>query len=303
LKILVTGGAGFIGSHVVEAYLADGHEVHVVDNLATGKRENVSAGATLHEADILKDAFSDVVAAVRPDIINHHAAQASVKLSGSDIAFDLASNGGGTARVCELAVKHNVQKLIYCNTGGALYGVPQFVPVTEDHPIKPISPYGMSKYTGELYVDYFSRMHGLQFTVLRLANAYGPRQDPHGEAGVVAIFTGKMLRGEECTIDGDGEQKKDYIYATDIARANVLALTKGTGERVNIGTGQGYSVNEIFASLQSATGNASPANYGPPRPGDVRNIWLENAKAKTVLGWEPEIGLDEGIRRTVESFR
>ncbi len=303
MKILVTGGAGFIGSHVVEAYLAEGHEVHIADNLATGKRENVAAGATLHVVDILKEEFSELVAGLKPEIVNHHAAQASVKVSGSDIAFDLASNGGGTARVADLCVRHAVKKLIYCNTGGALYGAPEFVPVTEDHPIKPISPYGMSKYTGELYVDYFARLNGLEYTVLRLANAYGPRQDPHGEAGVVAIFTGKLIRGEACTIDGDGEQKKDYVYATDIARANVLALTKGSDERVNIGTGRGYSVNEIYASLQAATGSTAAARFGPARAGDVRNIWLSFAKAKAVLGWEPLVGLDEGLRRTVESFR
>ncbi len=303
MKILLTGGAGFVGSHVAEAYLAEGHEVHIVDNLATGKPGNLPAGATFHQLDILSPAFDELMAAVRPEVVNHHAAQASVKVSASDIAFDLATNGGGTARVAKACVDHRVGKLIYCNTGGALYGNPGVLPVPEDFAIKPISPYGMSKYTGELYVDYFARVAGLRYTVLRLANAYGPRQDPHGEAGVIAIFTLKMMRGEECTIDGDGEQQKDYIYATDIARANVLALTKGDGESINIGTGGGRTVNDIFRALQSATGSQLPARYGPPRPGDPRLIWLDNTKAKAVLGWEPQVMLEEGIRLTVDSFR
>lgn len=303
MRILVTGGAGFIGSHVVDAYVATGHEVRVIDNLATGRRANVNAEAHLHEADIHSIETEKVFAEFGPEIVNHHAAQASVKLSAADPQHDLEVNGGGTARIAFLAAKHGARKVIYSSTGGALYGDPERVPVNEEHPIQPLSAYGLSKRVGELYLDLVGRTQGLAYTILRYANAYGPRQDPHGEAGVVAIFTGKMLRGEPCTIDGDGEQEKDYVYVGDIARANVIALEKGEGEALNIGTGQGTSVNAIFAALQRATSDTTPPLHGPRRPGDVRRIWLDSARAAKVLGWAPEVGLDEGIARTVAWFR
>lgn len=303
MKILVTGGAGFIGSHVVEAYLAEGHEVRVIDNLATGRRANVPAGARLHEVDIHSRETEAIFAEFQPDVVNHLAAQASVKVSTTDPVHDLEVNGGGTAKVARLCVEHGVRKLIYASTGGALYGDPDFVPVPETHPIRALSPYGTSKRVGELYIELYNRTAGLDYTILRYANAYGPRQDPHGEAGVIAIFTGLMLAGETCTIDGDGEQQKDYVYVGDIARANLAALTMGNGQAINIGTGKGTSVNQIFNALAAATGNAQPARYGPPRPGDVRNIWLDSSLAGQLLGWKHEVGIDEGIRLTVESFR
>ena len=303
MKILVTGGAGFIGSHVVEAYLAAGHEVQVLDNLATGRRANVPKAAKLNEVDIHSFEASKVLDAFRPDVVNHHAAQASVKMSTEDVVFDLEANGGGTARIADLCVEFGVKKLIYASTGGALYGDPDFVPVTEDHVIKPLSNYGLSKRVGELYIDLMARTRGLNYTILRYANAYGPRQDPHGEAGVVAIFTGLMLAGKQCTIDGDGEQMKDYVYAGDIARANVLALAKGEGGAYNIGTGSGTSVNEIFRELQAATRDSTPAKYGPARPGDVRNIWLSSAKAGEVLGWQAQVDFASGLKATVASLK
>ena len=303
MKILVTGGAGFIGSHVVAAYLAEGHEVRVVDNLSTGRRSNVPPAATLHEVDIHARELEGIFAAFRPDVVNHLAAQASVKVSSTDPVHDLEINGGGTARIASLCVEFGVKKLIYSSTGGALYGDPDYVPVPETHPIRALSPYGVSKRVGEMYIDLLSRTQGLEYTILRYANAYGPRQDPHGEAGVVAIFTGLMLGGETCTIDGDGEQMKDYVYAGDIARANVLALSKGTGHAINIGTGKGTSVNAIFQALQRATGNASAARHGPARPGDVRSIWLDSSLAGQLLGWKHAVEIDEGIRLTVESVR
>lgn len=303
MKILVTGGAGFIGSHVVDAYLAEGHEVRVIDNLATGRRANVPAGARLHEVDIHSRETAAIFAEFQPDVVNHLAAQASVKVSTTDPVHDLEVNGGGTAKVARLCVEHGVRKLIYASTGGALYGDPDFVPVPETHPIRALSPYGTSKRVGELYIELYNRTAGLDYTILRYANAYGPRQDPHGEAGVIAIFTGLMLAGETCTIDGDGEQQKDYVYVGDIARANLAALTMGNGQAINIGTGKGTSVNQIFNALAAATGNAQPARYGPPRPGDVRNIWLDSSLAGQLLGWKHEVGIGEGIRLTVESFR
>ena len=303
MKILVTGGAGFIGSHVVEAYIAEGHEVRVIDNLATGRRSNVPVGVTLYEVDIHSRETEQVFADYKPDVVNHFAAQASVKVSTTDPVFDLEVNGGGTARIAALCAAHGVKKMIYASTGGALYGDPDFVPVPETHPIRALSPYGVSKRVGEMYLDFTARTTGLEYTILRYANAYGPRQDPHGEAGVVAIFTGKMLAGETCTIDGDGEQQKDYVYVGDIARANVLALSKGAGQAINIGTGKGTSVNAIFQALQKATGNHTPPSYGPARPGDVRSIWLDSTLAGHALGWRHQVEIEEGIRLTVESLR
>ncbi len=303
MRILVTGGAGFIGSHIVEAYLAEGHEVHVVDNLATGRRANLPKAATLHEVDLHARELARVFETFHPEVVNHHAAQASVKVGTIDPVRDLEINGGGTARLMQLAVQHEVRKVIYSSSGGTVYGEPESLPVTEAHPIAPRSNYGTSKYVGELYVQMAARTAGFEATILRYGNAFGPRQDPHGEAGVIAIFTGLMLNGEQCTIDGDGEQKKDYLYVGDIARANVAALTKGDGVVANIGTGEGITVNHIFEVLSRATSNEIEAKYGPPRPGDVRNFWLDYGRAKEALGWEPQVSFEEGVRLTVESLR
>jgi UDP-glucose 4-epimerase len=303
MRILVTGGAGFIGSHIVEAYLAEGHEVAVVDNLAPGRRANVPTGATLHEVDLHARELERIFESFHPEVVNHHAAQASVKVGNQDPVHDLEVNGGGTARLMQLAVQHEVRKVIYSSSGGTVYGEPESLPVTEAHPIAPRSNYGTSKYVGELYVRMAARTANLDATILRYGNAFGPRQDPHGEAGVIAIFTGLMLRGEQCTIDGDGEQKKDYLYVGDIARANVAALTKGNGLVANLGTGEGITVNHIFETLSKATANEIEPKYGPPRPGDFRNFWLDYSRAKKELGWEPTVTFEEGVRLTVESLR
>ncbi|MBK7723847.1 MAG: NAD-dependent epimerase/dehydratase family protein [Dehalococcoidia bacterium] len=303
MRILVSGGAGFIGSHIVEAYLAAGHEVAVVDNLATGRRANVARGATLHEVDLHARELERIFAEFRPEVVNHHAAQASVKVGNADPVHDLEVNGGGTARLLQLCVENGVRKVIYSSSGGTVYGEPRSLPVAEDHPIAPRSNYGTSKYVGELYVQLAARTAGIDYTIFRYGNAFGPRQDPHGEAGVIAIFTGLMLAGQPCTIDGDGEQKKDYLYVGDIARANVLALDGGSGLVANIGTGVGITVNHIFQVLAEATENTIAARYGPPRAGDVRNFWLDCALAKRELGWEPDVSFEEGVRLTVESLR
>jgi UDP-glucose 4-epimerase len=301
VRILVTGGAGFIGSHIVEAYLAEGHEVVVVDNLATGRRANVARRATLHEVDIHSRELDQVFASFKPEVVNHHAAQASVKVGQADPVHDLEVNGGGTARIAQLAVANGARKLIYASSGGTVYGEPESLPVTEDHPIAPRSNYGTSKYAGELYVQLAARTSGIGYTIFRYGNAFGPRQDPHGEAGVVAIFAGLMRSGQPCTIDGDGEQKKDYLYVGDIARANVLALTAGNSLVANIGTGEGTTVNHIYRVLSAAIGNAIEPRSGPPRPADVRNFWLDYSRAKAALGWEPRVSFEEGIRLTVAS--
>ena len=302
MRILVTGGAGFIGSHIVEAYLAAGHEVAVVDNLATGRRANVPRDAQLHEVDIHAREFERILAEFRPEVVSHHAAQASVKVGQTDPVHDLEVNGGGTARVMSLAVANGVRKVIYAASGGTVYGNPQSLPITEEHPVAPRSNYGNSKYVGELYVQLAARTSDITFTIFRYGNAFGPRQDPHGEAGVVAIFTGLMKGGQPCTIDGDGEQRKDYLYVGDIARANTLALTGGDGLVANIGTGVGITVNHIFKTLSDATGNTIDPRFGPPRPGDVRDFWLDCSRAKSAIGWEPTTTFEEGIQLTVESF-
>lgn len=302
MRILVTGGAGFIGSHIVDAYLAEGHEVAVVDNLSTGRRANVDRRATLHEVDIHSRELEPIFAAFRPEVVNHHAAQASVKVGQADPVHDLEVNGAGTARVAQLAVAHGARKLIYASSGGTVYGDPESLPVTEDHRIAPRSNYGASKYTGELYVQLAARTSDIEYTIFRYGNAFGPRQDPHGEAGVVAIFAGLMRAGQPCTIDGDGEQRKDYVYVGDMARANVLALATGNGLVANIGTGEGTTVNHIYRVLSEAIGNSIEPRSAPPRPGDVRNFWLDCSRAKAALGWEPTVSFEEGIALTVASF-
>lgn len=302
MRILVTGGAGFIGSHIVDAYLAEGHEVAVVDNLSTGRRANVDRRATLHEVDIHSRELEPIFAAFRPEVVNHHAAQASVKVGQADPVHDLEVNGAGTARVAQLAVAHGARKLIYASSGGTVYGDPESLPVTEDHRIAPRSNYGASKYVGELYVQLAARTSDIEYTIFRYGNAFGPRQDPHGEAGVVAIFAGLMRAGQPCTIDGDGEQRKDYVYVGDMARANVLALATGNGLVANIGTGEGTTVNHIYRVLSEAIGNSIEPRSAPPRPGDVRNFWLDCSRAKAVLGWEPTVSFEEGIALTVASL-
>ena len=303
MRILVTGGAGFIGSHIVDAYIAAGHEVAVLDDLSSGKRSNLPDSIRVYRHDIRSEEINDVFAEFRPEVVNHHAAQASVKVSTQDPVFDLSVNGGGTVNLLRAAMKHNTRRFIHCSTGGALYGEPKQLPVPERHSIEPLSPYGLSKRVGELYVQQASRDTDLETVIVRYGNVFGPRQDPHGEAGVIAIFAGLMLSGSQCTIDGDGDQSKDYVYIADIARANLEVLEKGSGTAFNLGTGEGTSVNTIFQTLHEATGNTVEPAHGPPRQGDVLHIYLDCTTAKDVLGWEPETTFAEGIGDTVRFIR
>jgi UDP-glucose 4-epimerase len=303
MKILVTGGAGFIGSHVVDAYLEQGHEVLVVDDLSTGKKENIHPRARFYHLDIRDNALEKVFAAEKPDIVNHHAAKVSVRESMVQPLLYADVNILGSLNLLELSRKYGVKKFIYISTGGALYGEPQYLPADEHHPIQPLDPYGASKACFEYYLPLYRHNYGLSFTVLRYGNVYGPRQDPYGEAGVVAIFTGQMLRGEQAVINGSGEQERDFVYVGDVAQANILALDRGDGEFYNIGTSVGTSVNEIFARLKSATGYAKPPVHGPPKAGEVFKVYLNIDKAKRELGWQPVVTLEEGLRRTVEYFR
>ncbi len=303
MKILVTGGAGFIGSHVVDAYIETGNEVVVVDDLSTGRQENVNSRAQFYAIDIRSAQLEEVFAKEKPDIVNHHAAKASVRESMVEPTLYADVNILGSLNLLELARKHAVQKLIYISTGGAVYGEPEYLPADEAHPILPLDPYGVSKASFEHYLPLYQAQHGISYTILRYANVYGPRQDPLGEAGVVAIFTGQMLSGEQAVINGSGEQERDFVYVGDVAKANLLTLTHGDGEVYNIGTGVGTSINEIFAKLKATTGYSRPEVHGPPKAGEVFKVYLNVDKAQRELGWQSVVGLEEGLRLTVEYFR
>lgn len=301
-RVLVTGGAGFIGSHVAEAYAAAGYEVAVVDNLSAGRREYVPTSARLYEVDVRSDTLRDAFTRERPEVVNHHAAQASVSVSVQHPRRDAEVNVLGTINVLSLCVEFGVRRVVLASTGGAIYGEPQrMLPIDETHPTEPVAPYGISKFVGELYLRYFS-VGGPSAAVLRYANVYGPRQDPYGEAGVVAIFTQAMLDGRAPTIFGDGAQTRDFVYVEDVARANLLATTIEASHTANIATGIETTVNDIYREVARLTDFSVPPRYAPPRQGDVYRIALDATRARSWLGWVPEIHLDEGLRRTVDWF-
>lgn len=303
MRILVTGGAGFIGSHIVDAFVAAGHQVAVVDNLNTGKLANLNPAASFFQVDIRDAAGLDrVFAQVQPEVISHQAALADVRGSLREPDTYAEVNIIGSIRLLEAARQHGVRKIVYASTGGAVYGEPEYVPVREEHAINPLDPYGASKHTVEHYLFIYKHNYGLDYASLRYPNVYGPRQDPHGEAGVVAIFTGKMLAGEPCTINGDGTQQRDFVYVGDIARANLLAATAGSGI-YNIGSGVGTDVNAIFDGLKQAAGYTQDALYGPAKLGEVFKIYLDASKARAELGWESTVSVVDGLRRTVEYFQ
>ena len=305
MKILVTGGAGFIGSNVVDAYVAAGHEVAVLDNLATGREENVNPTARLHRVDVRELAqVQAAIASFRPDVVNHHAAQAEVPKSVADPGYDAQINVVGGLNVLRACVDNSVRKVIFSSTGGALYGEPDIVPAGEDHPVRPLSPYGTAKFAFEQYLGTFERTFGLRFTTLRYANVYGARQDFFAEEGrVVAIFASRMIEGKPVTIDGDGNQSRDMLHVEDVATANLAALDKGDGGTYHISTGVPVTVNDLFRKLAILTEYKLEPRFGPSRKGDVYRIALDNRRAHDDLGWEPRIQLEEGLRLTVDYFR
>lgn len=304
MRILVTGGAGFIGSHIVDAFLADGHEVSVIDNLSTGKREHVHPAARFFHADLRAEAALDqVLREARPEAISHQAASANVRESMAKPAFYAENNVVGSLHLLEAARRHGVRKIIYASTGGAAYGEPQYLPVDERHPVNPLDPYGASKHHVEHYLYMYRKNYGLEYTTLRYPNVYGPRQDPLGEAGVIAIFANQMLSNGRPVINGNGQQERDFVFVTDIARANLLALDRGDGALLNLGSGVGISINRVFATLQEATGYQGPEVHDPPKLGEVFRIYLNAEAAREVLGWEPAVSLQEGLARTVAYFR
>lgn len=304
MKVMVTGGAGFIGSHVVDACLAQGHDVCVIDDLSTGKQGNVNPQARLHVVDMRDSAkMEEVFAEERPEAICHLGAKANVRESMEKPVLYAEVNVIGSLVLLELARKYGCRKVVYASTGGAVYGEPQYLPVDEEHPIVPLDPYGASKHHVEHYLTLYRLNYKLDYTILRFPNVYGPRQDPYGEAGVVAIWTAQMLSGRAPLINGTGEQQRDFVFVTDVARANVLSLTLGGGEIFNLGSGLGTSINTVFRLLQEITGSDCQEVHGPAKLGEVSRTYLKADKAQAGLGWRAEVALREGLEQTVAYFK
>ena len=304
MKVLVTGGAGFIGSHVVDLYLEKGYEVVIVDDLSTGRESNLNPAASFYRMDIRNPEIWEIFERERPEIINHHAAQIDVRRSVAEPVFDADVNINGSLNLLEGARRFGVRRFIYISSGGAVYGEPEYLPCDESHPINPVCPYGASKHVVEHYLYMYRELYNLDYCVLRYANVYGPRQDPLGEAGVVAIFTGKMLAGEQAIINGDGEQTRDFVYVGDCATANLLATEMDDINAIyNIGCGVPTSINEIFDTLKEITGYRLPDVHGPAKLGETRHIHLTADKARKALGWAASVQLHEGLSKTVDYFR
>jgi UDP-glucose 4-epimerase len=303
VKVLVTGGAGFIGSHLTDVFLDAGHEVWALDDLSTGRRENLRAEVRLVVLDIRSPDAARLLESERFEVVCHLAAQMDVRRSVTDPRFDAEVNIAGFLNLLEAARKSGVRKVVFSSTGGAIYGDQDVYPAPESHPTRPVSPYGVSKASGELYLGYYRAQYGLASVALRYANVYGPRQNPHGEAGVVAIFSERLLRGETCIINGTGKQTRDFVYGPDVARANLLAATSEVEGPINIGTGIETDVNRLYALLARAAGVDRPAQHAPAKPGEQMRSSVDPSLAGKVLGWRPAVALEEGLQRTVGWFR
>lgn len=300
---LVTGGAGFIGSHLVDRLVDEGFRVVIVDDLSSGKLKNLNHSATFHHMSINQPSLRDVLNRERPDLVFHLAAQSSVAHSTRDPVLDNEVNVLGTLRLIEASRRAGVEKIIYSSTGGALYGEPEAVPCPDDAPIVPISPYGISKYMAEQYLEFYYRQYRQNFTTLRYGNVYGPRQDPDGEAGVVAIFIAAMLSGKRPRIFGDGNQARDFVSVDDVVEANMAAVYRGHRTSMNIGTGELTTINQIYDMLKKIIGFRWDAEHGPARAGDVYRISLDSSRAAEELGWAPRTSLEEGLTKTVDYIR
>jgi len=304
MKIAVTGGAGFIGSHIVDAYIAEGHDVVVLDNFSTGKKENVNKQAGVEKVDITDAAkIRKIFEKEKFDVVNHHAAQVNVRASVDNPTEDATVNILGGINIYEAARATDVKKVIFASSGGAVYGEQRYFPADEKHPKRPFSPYGVSKHANEKYLVYYKMVYGIEDVILRYTNVYGPRQNPQGEAGVIAIFTEKMMKNDQPIINGDGTQTRDYVYVDDIVRANVLALTEKARGIYNCSTGVEFSVNTVFQILKLRTGCACKMVHGPAKPGEQQRSVCSFRKIEKGLGWKPEYNLEQGIARTVEWFR
>ena len=303
MRILVTGGAGFIASHIADAFVAAGHQVSVIDDLSSGKRENLNPSVRFHQLDVQNPAVADVFRRERPEVLCHHAAQMDVRRSVADPLFDARVNLLGLLNLMECGRQHGLQRVVFASTGGAIYGEQEAFPAAETHKTEPLSPYGVAKLASERYLFFYAVTYGISYTALRYANVYGPRQNPHGEAGVVAIFTEKLLRGEQPIINGDGTQTRDYVYVGDVVRANLAALESDFVGVLNLGTGIETDVNAVFRILTKLCASAVPERHGPAKPGEQRRSVIDNTLAKRVLGWEPQVRLEDGLRETVAFFR
>jgi len=304
LKILVTGGAGFIGSHIVDEYIKLGHQVSIIDDLSTGRKMNINPAAKFYEADI-RDAVKvkEIFEKEKFDVMNHHGAQMDVRKSVEDPVYDASVNIVGVLTLLECCLKTGVKRVLFASSGGAIYGEQDYFPADELHPTRPISPYGVAKLTTEQYLFYYKAVYGIDSVSLRYANIYGPRQNPEGEAGVVAIFTTKLLAGRQPIINGDGKQTRDYVFVGDVVRANVLALNFEGSNIFNIGTGIESDVHQLFCHIKTSTKSSAEEKHGPAKKGEQLRSVLSSAKIEGKLGWRPTVSLEEGLRRTVEYFR
>lgn len=299
MQVLVTGGAGFIGSHIVDVLLSKGFSVSVLDNLSTGKMENLDPRANFYHGELDDEKLLEqIMERERPEVVIHQAAQASVPRSVDNPVYDAGVNVVGSIKLLEACRKGGVRKVIYASTA-AVYGNPRYLPVDEDHPVTLLSPYGISKYTVEQYLKIYNSLYGLDFTVLRYANVYGPRQDAAGEGGVVSIFADRLLSGNAPEIFGDGKQTRDFVYVKDVAAANAAALDRAGGQVLNVSTGIATSVKELFEIMREMAGSSLDARYGPERAGDIKHSYLENARARRLLEWKPRFDLEKGLKETI----
>ena len=303
MKVLVTGGAGFIGSHVADVLIAAGHDVVVLDDLSSGQVGYLPAKARFYQMSVGSPWLGELFRIEKPDAVVHQAAQASVQRSVADPVFDATVNVIGTTTLLEASAEHGVRRFVYASTGGALYGDADVTPTPEDYPTLPVSPYGASKLAAEVYLRTFHALHGLSYAALRYANVYGPRQNPHGEAGVIAIFAGRLLGGDTARINGDGRQTRDFVYVGDVADANARALTADAVGSFNVGTGVETDITTIFQLLRRLTGSNQPEEHGPPLPGEQRRSVVDARKIEKVLGWKPKTSLEAGLETTVRYFR
>ena len=303
MKILVTGGAGFIGSHVADALVEVGHEVHVLDDFSSGKQENVPAQVTLHRMDVRSNRVEDLFKEERFSVLVHHAAQMDVRKSVADPQFDASVNVTGFLNLMEAGRTSGLKKVLFASTGGAVYGEPDFAPQTENHPLRPLSPYGITKLCTERYLYYYKQQYGIDYVALRYANIYGPRQNPHGEAGVVAIFVQRLLGGQQPVIYGDGEQTRDYVFVGDVVKANLAALDYEGSNVFNVGTSTETSVNELFRLLRDQIDPDAPERHGEAKPGEQKRSILDYQRAQQELGWSPQTSVADGLEQTVAWFQ